>query len=143
RVVLPLRPDPRGSGRATGLASRHIEATTGGGPQRPASPVREAASKALAGLDEQATPSLEGTLKSTDSVEVRVRVARILEQRRGAAITADRLRQIRAAMVLEQIGGGEAKDLLRRWAGGPVGARLTTEAAAALRRLEAVSKVNR
>jgi hypothetical protein len=46
-------------------------------------------------------------------------------------------------MVLERIGDGEAKDVLKRWAGGPVGTRLTTEAAAALKRLEAVSKVNR
>ena len=105
--------------------------------------VREAASKALAGLDEQATPYLEETLKSTASAEVRVRVTRILEQRRGAALTADQIRQIRAVMVLERIGDGEAKDVLKRWAGGPVGARLTTEAAAALKRLEAVSKVNR
>jgi hypothetical protein len=105
--------------------------------------VREVASKALAGLNEQATPYLEETLKSTDSAEVRVRVTRILEQRRPAAITANQIRQIRAVMVLERIGDGEAKDLLKRWAGGPVGARLTTEAAAAVKRLEAVSKANR
>jgi hypothetical protein len=46
-------------------------------------------------------------------------------------------------MVLERIGDGEAKDLLKRWAGSPAGARLTTEAAAALKRLEAVSKADR
>jgi RNA polymerase sigma factor (sigma-70 family) len=105
--------------------------------------VREAASKALAGLDEQATPYFEETLKSTDAAEVRARVTRILEQRRGAALTADQIRQIRAVMVLERIGDGEAKEVLKRWAGGAVRARLTTEAAAALKRLEAVSKVNR
>jgi hypothetical protein len=105
--------------------------------------VREAASKALAGLDEQATPYFEETLKSTDAAEVRVRVTRILEQRRGAALTADQIRQIRAVMVLERIGDGEAKDVLKRWAGGPVGTRLATEAEAALKRLEAVSKMNR
>jgi WD40 repeat protein len=105
--------------------------------------VRETASEALAGLNEQATPYLEETLKSTDSAEVRVRVTRILEQRRGAALTADQVRQVRAVMVLERIGDGAAKELLKRWAGGPVGARLTTEAAAALQRLEAVSKVDR
>jgi HEAT repeat protein len=105
--------------------------------------VREAASKALAGLDEQATPYFEETLKSTDVAEVRFRVTRILEQRRGAALTADQIRQIRAVMLLELIGDGEAKDVLKRWAGGPVRARLATEAAAALKRLEAVPKVNR
>ena len=105
--------------------------------------VRVAASKALAGLDEQATPYLEATLKSPNSEEVRLRVKRILEQRRGVALTADQIRQIRAVMVLERIGDSEAKDLLKRWAGGPVGARLTLEASAAVKRLEAVSKANR
>jgi RNA polymerase sigma factor (sigma-70 family) len=105
--------------------------------------VREAASKALAGLDEQVTPYLEATLKSTESAEVRVRVTRILEQKRTAAFPSEQIRQIRAVMVLERIGDGEAKCLLKRWAGGPVGARLTMEAAAALKRLEAVSKANR
>jgi hypothetical protein len=46
-------------------------------------------------------------------------------------------------MALERIGEGEAKDLLRRWAGGPAGARLTLEAAAALKRLEAMTGANR
>ena len=98
---------------------------------------------ALAGLDEQATPYLEGMRKNPESEEVRVRVTRILEQRRGVAIRPEQIRQIRAIMVLERIGDGEAKRLLKRWAGGPVGARLTMEAAAALQRLEVVSKGNR
>src|SRR5262249_43749934 len=105
--------------------------------------VREAASRALAGFDEQVTPYLEATLKTTESPEVRFRVRRLLEQRRGAALTAERFRQIRAVMVLERIGDGEAKRLLKRWAGGPAGARLTMEAAAALKRLGAESKGNR
>jgi hypothetical protein len=105
--------------------------------------VREAASKALHGLDEQAIPYLEETLKNGASLEVRLRVEKILEQKRGAAITSEQLRQIRAVMVLERIGDGESKNLLTRWVGGPVGARLTMEASAALKRLEAVSKTNR
>jgi hypothetical protein len=105
--------------------------------------VREAASQALHGLDEQAIPYLEATLKRPESLEVRLRVKRILEQKQGVAITSEQLRQIRAVMVLERIGAGEAKNLLRRWAGGPVGALLTMEASAALKRLEAVSKANR
>jgi RNA polymerase sigma factor (sigma-70 family) len=104
--------------------------------------VREAASHALAGLDEQATPYLEETLKRPESLEVHIRVRRILEKRRGVAITAEQIRQIRAVMVLERIGDGAAKDLLRRWASGPAGARLTMEAAAALKRLQTVSKGN-
>jgi RNA polymerase sigma factor (sigma-70 family) len=105
--------------------------------------VREAASKALAGLDEQATPYLEDTLKSTESPEVRVRVQQLLEQRRQVPISSEQLRQTRAVMALERIGDGEAKELLRRWAGGPAGARLTMEAAAALKRLEAMTRANR
>ena len=105
--------------------------------------VREAASKALLGLDQQAIPYLEETLKSAETLEVRRRVQRILEQKQGAALTSEQLLQIRGVMVLELIGDGESKNLLKRWAGGPVGALLTMEAAAALKRLEAVSKANR
>jgi hypothetical protein len=105
--------------------------------------VREAASKALHGLDDQAIPFLEETLKSTESAEVRVRVKSILEQKQEAALTSEQLRHLRGVMILELIGGGESKNLLKRWAGGPVGARLTTEASRALKRLEAMSKANR
>jgi RNA polymerase sigma factor (sigma-70 family) len=105
--------------------------------------VREAASKELAELDEQAIPYLESTLKSTESSEVRERVNKILERRRGAAISSEQLRQVRAVVVLERIGDGESKGLLKKWAGGPAGALLTREAAAALKRLEAASKTKR
>jgi hypothetical protein len=104
--------------------------------------VRQAASQALAALDEQATPYLEETLKTAASAEVRLRVRRILEQRQEAAPTPQQLRGIRAVAVLEWIGDGPSKNLLRRWAGGAAGARLTTEAGAGLRRLEAVAKRN-
>jgi HEAT repeat protein len=105
--------------------------------------VREAASQTLRGLDEQAIPYLEETLKSGASLEVRLRVQRILEQKRQTAIASEQLRQIRAVMILEWIGDSESKNLLKRWAGGPVGARLTMEASAALKRLGAVSRANR
>ena len=105
--------------------------------------VREAASQALDGLDRQASPYLEATLENTKSAEVRERVKKILERRWGAAIAPEQLRQVRAVMVLERIGDGESKNLLKQWADGPAGALLTTEAAAALKRLEAVSKPKR
>jgi WD40 repeat protein len=105
--------------------------------------VREAASRTLQGLDEQAIQHLEETLKTAPSLEVRLRVKRILEEKHRAAITSEQLRQIRAVRVLELIGDGESKNLLKRWAGGPVGARLTLEASAALKRLEAGSKAVR
>jgi hypothetical protein len=105
--------------------------------------VRDAASKALDGLDEQAKPYLGETLKSAKSLEFRARVKRILEQQQRAAITSEQLRQIRGVMVLELIADSASKNLLKRWAGGPVGARLTMEASAALERLEAASEANR
>src|SRR5215471_2664407 len=105
--------------------------------------VREAASKAHLELDQQALPYLEETLKSAKTLEVRLRVQRILEQKQQAGLTSEEVRQIRAVMVLEQIGDGESKKVLKRWAGGPVGALLTLEASAALKRLEAVSKASR
>jgi hypothetical protein len=105
--------------------------------------VREAASKALHGLDEQAIPYLEATLKSAGSLEVHLRAKRILEQKQRAAITSEHLRQIRAVMVLERIGDGASKNLLTRWAGGPAGALLTLEASAALKRLGEMSKAKR
>jgi RNA polymerase sigma factor (sigma-70 family) len=105
--------------------------------------VREAASKSLAGLDEQATPYLEETLKTTESLETRFRVTKLLEQRRRAAIPTEQVRQIRAVAVLERIGDDEAKSLLKRWAGGAAGARLTMEAAGALKRPESSSAEKR
>jgi WD40 repeat protein len=105
--------------------------------------VREAASRELLKLDEQAIPYLEATLKSPESLEVRLRVQRILEQKQGTAILSEQLRRIRAVMILERIGDDASKNVLKRWAGGPVGSRLTREAAAALKRLEAVSKATR
>jgi hypothetical protein len=104
---------------------------------------REAASQALLELDHEAIPYLEAKLKSADSAEVRVRVEKILEQKRASAFTPKQLREVRAVMVLERIADGAAKELLKQWAGGPEGAILTTEASAALKRLELVSKANR
>jgi RNA polymerase sigma factor (sigma-70 family) len=105
--------------------------------------LREAASKALEGLDEQAIPYLESTLNGTKSAEVRDRVNKMLERRRGAAIPLEQLRQVRAVLILQRIGDGESKNLLMQWAGGPGGARLTLESAAALKRLEAASSAKR
>jgi hypothetical protein len=105
--------------------------------------VREAASKALDGLDQQANPFLEKAMKSAQSLEQRSRLKRMIEQRQAAPLTAEQLRQIRGVMVLERIGDGESKNLLQKWAGGPAGALLTMEASAALKRVESVSKADR
>jgi WD40 repeat protein len=105
--------------------------------------VREAASKELRGLDEQVIPYLEAALKRAKPLELRLRVKSILEENKRAGITSEQIRQVRAVMVLELLGNGASKELLRRWAGGPGEARLTREASLALRRLETVAKTNR
>jgi RNA polymerase sigma factor (sigma-70 family) len=102
--------------------------------------VRETASKELDKFGHQARPYLEEAMKSAKSAEVRERVKKILEQQQAAVITPEQLRQLRAVGVLEQIGDGESKSLLKKWANGPAGAMLTMESAAASKRLEAISK---
>jgi hypothetical protein len=108
---------------------------------------REAASQALGELDVQAIPYLEEAMKNAGSLEIRLRVKPILERKqreqRAGLTSSEQLRQMRAVMVLEWIGDGESKNLLKRWAGGSVGARLALEAAAALKRLETVSQATR
>src|SRR5207253_433398 len=105
--------------------------------------VREPASKALEELDRQAIPHLEAALKRAASLEVRRRLERLLEQQQTATLSSEQLRQIRAVTVLELIGNGESRNLVKRWAGGPAGALLTMEATEALKRLEAASKTKR
>jgi WD40 repeat protein len=105
--------------------------------------VREAAAKAIRGLDQQAIPYLEEKQKSAETLEVRLRVKTLLEEKLSGPFPPEEIRQIRAVMILEQIGDGESKDLLKRWAGGAAGALLTVEATSALNRLEARSKVSR
>ena len=102
--------------------------------------VREAATQALCDQDRQVLPYLKDTLKTAASADVRERVRKILDHYRRTPFTAEQLRQNRAVMILERIGDGESKKLLKKWADGPASALLTEEASAALKRLEAVSK---
>ncbi len=96
---------------------------------------REAASKALLEADEQVVPHLEATLAGAASAEVRDRVKRVLDQKRATPLPLKQVRHLRAVTVLEQIADAAASALLKKWAAGPAGAMLTTEAAAALKRL--------
>jgi hypothetical protein len=106
--------------------------------------VRDAAEKALLGLDRYQAPRyLLQALKDAKLLEYRLRVQKILEQQQAAALSPEELRQIRAVMLLELMGGGGSKNLLKRWAEGPTGALLPMEASAALKRLEDVSKASR
>jgi hypothetical protein len=97
--------------------------------------VRDAAARSIVELDHQAIPYLEAALKTGGSLEARRRMEQLLEQQRGTALAPELVRQMRAVMVLELIGDDAARGLLKQWAAGPAGARLTMEASAALQRL--------
>lgn len=101
---------------------------------------REAASKALSALGRQVIPWLEDTVKTAKSTEVQDRAKKLVEGLKDARATTDQLRQMRALLVLELIDDDESRSLLARWASGPAGALLTTEASAALIRLAVKSK---
>jgi WD40 repeat protein len=92
---------------------------------------RQQAQKALAAVADLIRPRLEAARKGAP-----VETARRLEQilNRPLNSSPDWLRQLRACEVLEGIGTPEARDVLRAWAAGPEGARLTAEATRSLAR---------
>jgi RNA polymerase sigma factor (sigma-70 family) len=94
---------------------------------------REGATRELKGLGDAAEPALRKALEGTPPFEVRRRVGQILEELGGSG---ERLRRLRAVEVLERIGDADARELLRRLAGGAPGAWLTREASQTLERLE-------
>lgn len=87
--------------------------------------VRERSQRDLAAVAELIRPKLEAARK-TASEEAGRRLDQILKA--PEALTPEDLRRIRACEVLEGIGGPDALQLLRAWAAGPTGARLTQEA---------------
>jgi hypothetical protein len=93
---------------------------------------REKAQKELADVGELIRPRLEAARKGA-SEELGRRLDQVLKA--VDEPTPERLRQVRACEVLEGVGGPDAVRLLRAWAAGPAGARLTTEATESLDRL--------
>ena len=69
------------------------------------------------------------------SAEVHRRVQQLLDRLEKEVLSADRLRELRAVEVLEQIGTEEARQVLTALAKGDSEAPLTREAKASLRRL--------
>ena len=96
--------------------------------------VREKASEELAKLGELTLPALQKTLAATLSAEVRLRVEALLEKL--STFTPERLRLMRAIMVLEQIGSPEAKQLLETVSKDAEGTLLREDAKAALKRMQ-------
>jgi dipeptidyl aminopeptidase/acylaminoacyl peptidase len=96
---------------------------------------REHATAELEKLGEAALLALRRALAGKPSAEQRRRCEELLRQHDDATPGGERLRVLRAVEALEQAGTREARDVLRRLAGGAEGAQLTREARAALARL--------
>jgi RNA polymerase sigma factor (sigma-70 family) len=95
--------------------------------------VREKASADLGDLGARA-PALRKALAGQPSLEVRLRVERLLQRLKGPA-SAEGLRAVRAVRALEYGGSPEARRLLATLAEGAADAPLTREAKASLGRL--------
>ncbi len=97
--------------------------------------VRQRASAELADGIETAAAALRRTLAADPSLEVRLRIERLLARFSEEQSPEDRQRS-GALRVLESIGSPEARDLLRGLSRGDPRLTMTQEAAAALGRLE-------
>jgi WD40 repeat protein len=98
---------------------------------RPAA--RETATRELGQLGDVAEPSVRAALKAGPSPEAQRRLQGLLEYRR-LYVNPEALRPLRSVEVLERIGTAQARELLRTLASGDPTARLTREAAAAVKR---------
>jgi hypothetical protein len=93
---------------------------------------REAATKALADLGPPAAPALEAGLAKGPSAEGRKRIEELLARLRQPIAGAE-ARPGRAVQALQWASGDAARAVLKSWAAGAPGARLTKEARRALR----------
>jgi hypothetical protein len=97
---------------------------------------RETAVEELAALGRAAEAALWKVVTTSDSPEVRERAGRVI-RRLDRSVVGEDLRTIRAVEAVEWVATSEAVQLLERWAAGPDGSRLATEARAALARVRA------
>jgi RNA polymerase sigma factor (sigma-70 family) len=98
--------------------------------------VRQKAEAELDRVAPAAVAGLRARLAGAPSLEVRRRLMRLLEKYDPRVPSPDRLRELRAVELLEQLGTADARAVLTSLAGGGPAARLTQDAAASLRRLE-------
>jgi WD40 repeat protein len=98
--------------------------------------VREAAMQGLHELGELALPELHKMMKTKITLEVRLRIEKVMNDIQSTKVVPEELRQRRAVEVLEQIRNPEAQQLLEDISRGSPGALLTQEAQAALSRLK-------
>ncbi|MBY0526231.1 MAG: WD40 repeat domain-containing protein [Gemmataceae bacterium] len=71
--------------------------------------IRQKASEELHKLGELALPALEATLAGKPTLEVQMRVERLLEKLQAPSLSPETLRALRAVEVLERIGSAEAR----------------------------------
>lgn len=98
---------------------------------------REAAVKELEKLGGEASPLLQEVMRSSQNAEARKLAGELLSKLEAPAIRADDLKILRIVEAMEYLNTSEARSQLEKWAAGPVGHRLTVEAAAAMERLKA------
>jgi WD40 repeat protein len=98
---------------------------------------RQQATSELKEIGSQAAPAVREAVKMADSLEVRRRLEKLLDEWDNRIPAAAELRMLRAVEVLEWIGTPEARKLLAAWAKGAPGSRLTVAALDALQRLKA------
>jgi hypothetical protein len=96
-------------------------------------PTRINAERTLCEVGDAIRLDLEKAHQREQDLETRVRLNRILTRLR--LLSQEQIRDIRAVLVLEARGTPQARELLRRLAGGAPQARLTCEARQALARL--------
>jgi hypothetical protein len=103
--------------------------------------IREDATRELQRLGEAVEPQLRKALSERPSPEMRLRIKQLLESYKADRQhpSPERLRQLRAVEVLEQIADSTARQLLAVWAQGAPAAPLTRHAKGALERLGALS----
>ncbi len=97
--------------------------------------VRQEAAQELEKVGEAAVPALQKLLANPPSLEARKKAEQILEKVTVQTLSTEQLRLVRALEVLEQVGTGEAREMLEALAKGAPGALATREAQAALDRL--------
>jgi hypothetical protein len=96
--------------------------------------VREKASVALAEAGKAVEKDLTKALENTKSTEVTQRIQRLLEKLAEREESKAILRPLRALEVLERIGTPEAREIVKKLAGGKADAPLTVAAKATLER---------
>jgi WD40 repeat protein len=96
---------------------------------------RERAAASLRWHGSDALPAVRERVNQPASPELKQRLTTLVDDIQAAPMPADRVRELRAVELLEQIGTAAARDQLKLLAGGAAGAALTRAAADALTRL--------